>query len=79
MRSPEGDAAFGWLLGQGQARGIALIFLVGGLIMVVVALLALKTGAYRKLSKIFDTQDAPEAMEATSGIEPEDPAHPSER
>ncbi|MFJ2621739.1 MFS transporter [Glutamicibacter sp. NPDC087344] len=63
MRSPEGDASLGWLLGQGQARGIALIFLVGGLIMVVVALLAMTTGQYRKLSAIFQSPQPSPAAE----------------
>ena len=53
MKSEEGSGTFGWLLGTGDARGIALIFLAAGLIMVVVSLLAMGTGQYRKLSAIF--------------------------
>ncbi|WP_417374024.1 MFS transporter [Glutamicibacter protophormiae] len=63
MKSSEGDAAFGWLVGQGQARGIALIFLVGGLVMILVALLAMTTGQYRKLSEIFQSTEPSPAAE----------------
>jgi len=57
MRSGQGHDQFGWLLGAGQARGIALIFLVGGLIMILVALLAMTTKQYRKLSTIFQAEE----------------------
>ena len=30
MDSEAGQADFGWLLGEGEARGIALVFLVAG-------------------------------------------------
>ncbi|MGB3946183.1 MAG: MFS transporter [Candidatus Saccharimonadales bacterium] len=50
MKSDAGQAQFGWLLGDGQARGIALVFFVAGLIMVAAALLAFLTKSYRRLS-----------------------------
>lgn len=53
MKTEDGDTSFGWLVGQGEARGIALIFLVAGLIMVLAALLALSSKQYRRLSEIF--------------------------
>lgn len=53
MKSDAGSAQFGWLIGAGEARGIALIFLVSGLIMVVVALLAFATKTYRHISSSF--------------------------
>ena len=53
LRSPEGEANFRWLLGQGDARGIALVFLAGGLTMVLVALVAMSTKQYRRLSATF--------------------------
>lgn len=53
MKTTEGDKTFGWLVGQGDARGIALIFLAAGLIMALVALLAMTSKQYRKLSEIF--------------------------
>lgn len=42
-----------WLLGDGEARGIALVFLVASIIMLVVVLLAFKTRAYRRLSEFY--------------------------
>lgn len=50
MESAEGKAAFGWLLGEGEARGIALVFVLASAIMLVVVLIAFRTSAYRKLS-----------------------------
>ncbi len=56
MDTDAGDAAWGWLLGTGDARGIALVFLFAGLIMVVFALLAFTTRAYRTLSAQYAGQ-----------------------
>lgn len=53
MKSVEGQGTLGWLLGAGDARGIALIFLVAGLIMLVAAILAFYTKSYRILSKFY--------------------------
>ncbi len=53
MKSDEGKASFGWLLGEGEARGIALIFLVSGLIMVAVAIFAFTTKTYRQISAFY--------------------------
>jgi DHA3 family multidrug efflux protein-like MFS transporter len=53
MDSRAGQEAFGWLLGEGEARGIALVFLVAGLVMVVAAALAFLTKSYRLLSKQY--------------------------
>jgi MFS transporter, DHA3 family, multidrug efflux protein len=53
MNSDAGKQAFGWLLGDGQARGIALVFLVASLIMFIVVLFAFKTRAYRRLSESY--------------------------
>ena len=65
MRTENGQTSFGWLVGQGEARGIALIFLVAGLIMVLAALLALASKQYRRLSEIFsDLKSAPKAKPA---------------
>lgn len=50
MESAAGRQTWGWLLGDGEARGIALIFLFTGLIMIVLAVLAFGTRAYRLLS-----------------------------
>jgi len=53
MQSTEGKATFGWLLGDGEARGIALVFLVASLIMLIAVLFAFKTKAYRQLSAFY--------------------------
>nr|AMP57472.1 MFS_1 [uncultured bacterium] len=53
MKSPEGANTFGWLLGSGEARGIALVFLIAGLIMSVAAVLALSSRSYRILSAAY--------------------------
>jgi len=53
MRSPEGQAQLGWLLGEGEARGIALVFLIAGFIGIIIALLAFTTKAYRHLSEFY--------------------------
>ena len=53
MNSPEGQAQFGWLLGSGQARGIALVFLIAGIIGIGITLLAFGTKAYRHLSTFY--------------------------
>ncbi len=55
MKSAQGQQDFGWLLGSGQTRGIALVFLVAGLIMAVAALLAFTTKSYRRLSQFYET------------------------
>lgn len=57
MNSDAGRGALGWLLGDGQARGIALIFLVAGLIMVAAAFLAFLSRSYRLISASYGTQE----------------------
>jgi len=53
MNSDAGKTQLGWLLGAGEARGIALIFLIAGFIAIIVALLAFTTKAYGKLSEFY--------------------------
>jgi len=53
MQSDAGKQAFGWLLGDGEARGIALMFLISSLIMLIAVLFAFKTKAYRQLSAFY--------------------------
>lgn len=53
MKSETGQQAFGWLLGSGQSRGIALVFFFAGLIMVAAALIAFMTKSYKRLSKFY--------------------------
>ncbi|MDO5669328.1 MAG: MFS transporter [Corynebacterium sp.] len=45
-----GAQIFGWLLGPGETRGMALMFLGSGIIMLVVVLLAFLSRPYRRLS-----------------------------
>ncbi|MEW1979811.1 MFS transporter [Citricoccus sp. NPDC079358] len=49
-RSEAGAAVLAPLLGDGTARGIALVFLLAGLVMVVAAALAFLTPVYRRVS-----------------------------
>jgi MFS transporter, DHA3 family, multidrug efflux protein len=53
MNGDEGKAQFGWLLGQGEARGMALVFVATGIIAIVTALLAFRARAYRVLSDSY--------------------------
>lgn len=52
-RGASGGAALEPLLGEGTARGIALIFLVAGLIMVLAAVVAWRSPAYRRISAAY--------------------------
>lgn len=51
--SSEGRANLGWLLGEGEARGIALIFLITGIVVILAAVLALYSKPYKRLSAYF--------------------------
>lgn len=62
MRSEAGRMQWGWLLGEGEARGIALMCLFAGLIMVVAASLAFFTRSYRRLTELY--AGAPEPGDA---------------
>jgi len=53
-RSAEGAAQLQPLLGEGTSRGIALVFLVAGLIMIVVSLLAFLTPVYRRVTASYE-------------------------
>ena len=53
MNSAEGKSSLGWLLGEGEARGIALVFLFSGLIMVLAACMAFMTKSYVKLAEHY--------------------------
>ncbi|WAC66737.1 MFS transporter [Agrococcus sp. SL85] len=52
-RTDEGAAALEPLLGTGEMRGVALVFLVAGLVMVAASLLAFLTPAYRRISASY--------------------------
>lgn len=53
MRTPAGNNQFGWLLGSGQARGIALVFVIASLCIFILVLFAFTTKAYRNLSAFY--------------------------
>ncbi|WP_332457400.1 MFS transporter [Petrimonas sp.] len=53
MESDAGKQTFGWLLREGNARGIALTFVLAGLFMLLLSLLAFRTRAYHRLSESF--------------------------
>lgn len=53
MQSDAGQQAFGWLLGSGNARGIALVFVIAGVIGLAVTLWAFTTRAYHTLSAAY--------------------------
>ena len=53
MKTPEGQARFGWLVGDGQARGIALLFVAAAVLMLLLVLVAFTTKAYRNLSAAY--------------------------
>jgi DHA3 family multidrug efflux protein-like MFS transporter len=52
-RSAEGAAQLAPLLGEGTSRGIALVFLVAGIIMIAAALAAFLTPVYRRVSASY--------------------------
>ncbi|KAA9153436.1 MFS transporter [Microbacterium lushaniae] len=53
MNSQPGRDSFGWLLGPGEARGIALAFVGASLVLLVVVLLAFVSAPYRRLSAAY--------------------------
>ena len=59
MEEGRGGVHFGWLLGDGDARGIALVFVAGSVIGLVMTLLALASKPYRVLSRAYDEAPAP--------------------
>ncbi|TJY68978.1 MFS transporter [Arthrobacter sp. CAU 1506] len=61
-RSEDGAAQLAPLLGEGTSRGIALVFLVAGIIMILAALLAFLTPVYRRVSATYArAAEVPEA------------------
>jgi len=52
--STDGRQQLSGILGTGEMRGIALVFLASGLLMILVSLLAFRTHAYRALSQKYE-------------------------
>ncbi|MEX5295751.1 MFS transporter [Kocuria sp. CPCC 205268] len=67
-RSAEGSAQLAPLLGEGTSRGIALVFLAAGIIMIAAALLAFLTPVYRRVSASY-ARVAADATAAGAGDE----------
>lgn len=65
MESPEGQDTFGWLLGDGEARGIALAFVGASLVLLLVVLLAFVSKPYRELSDAYAAAAPPPAEGGT--------------
>lgn len=65
MDSRAGQDAFGWLLGDGAARGIALVFLAAGTVMVLAAAGAFFTRSYRRISAQYLGQEDVVPAEST--------------
>lgn len=63
--SPAGQERWGWLLGEGDTRGIALIFFWVGLAMTLFAALAFLTRSYRTLSKSYSETREPLSAEVS--------------
>ncbi|TFD87098.1 MFS transporter [Cryobacterium lactosi] len=53
MNSDAGRSDFGALLGEGQARGIALVFLISGIVMALAATAAFFTKSYHRISEQY--------------------------
>lgn len=53
VNTAQGAQSVNWLLGSGEARGIALVFLVSGLLLAISAALAFATKTYRHLSTTY--------------------------
>ncbi len=70
MNTQSGQESLGWLLGPGEARGIALAFLGASALLLVVVLLAFISKPYRELSTAYAT--APPSLHTDDDAEPSD-------
>jgi MFS transporter, DHA3 family, multidrug efflux protein len=70
MDSSAGQRSWGWLLGEGEARGIAMVFLFAGLAMVAIALLAFLTRSYRTLSSQYASTHVNDEVEGAAAEAP---------
>lgn len=77
MDSDAGKDVWGWLLGDGEARGIALVFLFSGLVLVVFACAAFMTKAYRTLSAGYVSAPA-STVDADEGADAGTPPSPAQ-
>lgn len=63
MQTPAGEDRWGWLLGSGEARGIALIFVFAGLLSLLLAVGASFTRSYRRLSRSYEVAEPPQPVQ----------------
>lgn len=68
MNSTAGENTFGWLLGDGEARGIALAFVGASLLLLLVVLLAFFSKPYHALSDAYAA--APPSLHTDGDAEP---------
>ncbi|HVK44004.1 MAG TPA: MFS transporter [Micropruina sp.] len=68
--SPAGREQLGWLLGEGQARGIALVFLVTGALGLGVTLWAFTTRSYRWLTQRYAEPGEPAVAPSPNAARP---------
>ena len=64
MESAPGRARWDWLLGEGDARGIALIFVITGLVSIVLPVAASFTRSYRILTRSYAEAEPSEPLTA---------------
>ena len=74
MDAADGKATWGWLLGDGIGRGIALVFFFAGLVMMAVGAAAFLTRSYRVLSRQYQETSADDTSGADDAPGPEDEA-----
>lgn len=53
MNGDSGKSTFEWLVGSGEARGMALVFVAAGVITIGITLLAFSSRSYRLLSEFY--------------------------
>ncbi len=53
MKTPQAQADWNWLLGSGDTRGIAVLFLISGFILALAACFAFGSKTYRQLSGAY--------------------------
>ncbi len=72
--SDEGRRQLGWLLGEGEARGIALVFVLAGALGLILTLAAFLTRSYRLLSARYAEPDGDKAEASAEDAEVGDEA-----
>lgn len=64
LQTDAGRSTWGWLLGDGEARGIALVFVLASAVLLVTVLVAFGSAPYRRLSRSYATAAPPEPVAA---------------